>query len=143
MNLVLLAAPIAGRLHTALRIGLVGLACALATALPAAAAGPLASAAARAAAPEPGQRLFERALQLHREHRHAGAYGRLAQLADQGHPGAAHIAWVMAVHGQALYGSDFDATPEQLQHWREIAQAQPATSMAAPAATPVLAARRR
>ncbi len=85
--------------------------CVLCTAGPAAADGDVA---------ESAQERFECAMELYRTQRFAGAFGRLAQLADQGHAEAARIAWMMVRHGKALYGSEWEATPMQWQRWSEV-----------------------
>ena len=55
-----------------------------------------------------------------RERRYAAAYGRFVQLADAGHAPSAQIALVMYRNGTTLFGSMWDATPEQLQHWSDL-----------------------
>jgi hypothetical protein len=54
-------------------------------------------------------------------HRYAAAYGRFAQLADQGHVPSALIALMMVRHGQAVFGSEWSVTPEQLERWSAMA----------------------
>jgi hypothetical protein len=54
--------------------------------------------------------------------RYAEAYGRYADLADDGDPAAASIALAMVMHGPALFGSDWSATSGQLQRWSALAQ---------------------
>jgi hypothetical protein len=63
---------------------------------------------------------FTRALQFFRAGHHAAAYGRLARLADGGHVGAARLALVMATHSQALFGTEWSATPAQQQRWNAL-----------------------
>jgi hypothetical protein len=72
------------------------------------------------AQPEMGadtQRAFQVALQQYQAGRHAGAYGRFVQLADRGHVESARIAGTLYRHGMALHGSDWCASPSQLEYW--------------------------
>jgi len=64
------------------------------------------------------------ATQIYRAGRWAAAYGRLAALADRGHPGAARAALFMLRHGEELYGSAWSATGDQVDSWMFTA-AQP------------------
>ncbi|MCE9660071.1 MAG: hypothetical protein K8R60_16030 [Burkholderiales bacterium] len=65
---------------------------------------------------------FAEASQLFRAGRHAAAYGRFARLANEGNREAAGIALVMHRHGVALFGSNWDATTEELEQWSALAQ---------------------
>ena len=49
--------------------------------------------------------------------RHAEAYGRFVALADEGDFNAARIALVLHRYGPEVFGSDWDASPEQLAEW--------------------------
>jgi hypothetical protein len=51
----------------------------------------------------------------------ASAFAIYAALADEGHAGAARIAFLMWRHGARTYAMRFDARPEQLARWRELA----------------------
>jgi len=61
------------------------------------------------------------ALQAFHEQRYSAAYGRFAALADDGHAPSAVMALTMASQGAAVFGSDWSATPGQLQHWSALA----------------------
>jgi hypothetical protein len=61
-------------------------------------------------------------VRLFRSGRFAAAYGRFAQLADAGHAPSARIALVMVEQGPQLFGSDWDAWPQQLQDWADLAR---------------------
>ena len=47
------------------------------------------------------------------------AFERLALLADQGHPPAAKLVLLMLRYGNALYGVNFNARPEQVARWAQ------------------------
>lgn len=57
-----------------------------------------------------------------RARRYAEAYGRFAELADAGHAGAAAVALLMVAEGPMLFGSEWSATPGQLQRWHLLAE---------------------
>ena len=61
------------------------------------------------------------AVQALREQRYAFAYGRFAELADEGHAPSALIALAMVTQGSLTFGSDWSATPGQLQRWSALA----------------------
>lgn len=63
---------------------------------------------------------FGQALDMLKAGKHAGAYGRLMKLADAGHFPSARLAMVMAAHGQAIYGSDWYASPSQQANWNAL-----------------------
>jgi len=63
---------------------------------------------------------FERAVTDFAEHRYTTAYGRLAQLADQGHRDAAHLALHMYRYSGALYGAAWQASTEQQRAWSSL-----------------------
>jgi hypothetical protein len=63
---------------------------------------------------------FPQAVEAFRDGRRAAAYGRFARLADAGHVPSAQIALVMLRHGDALFGSDWSATPAQQQRWTAL-----------------------
>ncbi len=50
----------------------------------------------------------------------AGAYGRFIYLADHGNAEAARIARVMYGNGMALFGTDWYASPQQLNQWAAL-----------------------
>ena len=56
---------------------------------------------------------FVGAMQLYHDCHYSAAYGRLAQLADNGHTEAARIALLMVRLGLQLYRNDWWATPNQ------------------------------
>lgn len=58
------------------------------------------------------------AVQEFRAGRYASAYGRFARLADRGYAPAAVTALAMAGGGEALFGTAWDASPDQLSAWR-------------------------
>jgi hypothetical protein len=53
--------------------------------------------------------------------RYAQAYGRFAQLADEGHEPSALMALAMVCHGPSMFGSEWSATPGQLRRWSAMA----------------------
>lgn len=53
--------------------------------------------------------------------RYATAYGRFAQLADDGDASAAQMALAMVCQGPSLFGSEWSATPGQLRRWAAMA----------------------
>jgi len=61
------------------------------------------------------------AVQALREQRYAIAYGRFAELADEGHAPSALIALALVTQGSSTFGSDWSATPGQLQRWSALA----------------------
>ena len=66
------------------------------------------------------QNMYTSAVELFRQQRYSAAYGRFVRLADDGHIPSAQLALVMYHNGPTLFGSSWDATPEQLEHWREL-----------------------
>lgn len=52
---------------------------------------------------------------------YAAAYGRFAELADRGHAPSALMALTLVRHGGQIYGSEWSATPGQLQRWSTLA----------------------
>jgi hypothetical protein len=57
------------------------------------------------------------------------AYGRFVVLADLGHADAARIALFMHHFGPRLYGSAWDASEYQLEHWLQLASQHTANKM--------------
>lgn len=99
-------------MHPSLRAALCGLALA-AGALSAQTLQPVALNGAQPSA-------YQQAIDAFRGQRYAGAFARFARLADAGHVPSAQIALLMAQHGQALFGSDWAATPVQQQRWNAL-----------------------
>ncbi len=98
----------------------IGLACALAAA--ASHASPAATChLAAAAVPNAAQRAaFDDAAQLFAKRRFPAAYGRFVRLADAGHTPSAQLALLMHEQGLRLFGSNWDATGEQLARWNSL-----------------------
>jgi hypothetical protein len=53
--------------------------------------------------------------------RYAEAYGRFAELADEGHAPSAWMALMLVSNGPAQFGGDWSATPGQLRRWSALA----------------------
>jgi hypothetical protein len=68
------------------------------------------------------QAAFARAQESLQQKRYAEAFGRLAELADQGHVPSAHLALTLYDHGPVLLGQAWSATPSQQRHWFALAQ---------------------
>jgi len=84
------------------------------------------SAPSARSAPSVAERLHANALASFRQARFPEAYGRFIALADAGHAPAAELALWMYLHGPAVFGKDWDSTPEQLTAWATLAgQAAP------------------
>jgi hypothetical protein len=64
------------------------------------------------------------AVQAFMDHRYAVAYGRFAQLADEGDAASALMALTMVCQGRSVFGSDWSATPGQLRRWSAAALQQ-------------------
>lgn len=64
---------------------------------------------------------FDTALEAYRAGRFPTAYGELLRLAGEGHAEAARIVLLMHRFGVRLFGSDWDATPDQIQRWLALA----------------------
>ena len=69
--------------------------------------------------------LYADAVQLFRERRFPAAYGRFVRLADAGHVPSAQLALLMYTNGLELFGSDWDATPDQQMHWTDLTANRP------------------
>ena len=61
------------------------------------------------------------AVQALRTRDYAGAYGRFADLADEGHAASAQWALAMVSQGPAVFGSEWSATAGQLRRWSALA----------------------
>lgn len=73
---------------------------------------------ARAQALSTGQmETFRFAVQSLSNGRFAAAYGRLRKLADNGHLPSAQLALVLYRQGSLVFGSEWDATPWQIERW--------------------------
>lgn len=68
-----------------------------------------------------GERAFAEAVAQYRSGRFSAAYGQLTALANEGDVDAARIALFMHRYGATLYGSHWDASPEDLDDWRQLA----------------------
>jgi hypothetical protein len=67
------------------------------------------------------ERLHAQAVTSFRQARFPEAYGRFLSLADAGHVPAAELALWMHQHGPTVFGSHWDASPEQLTAWSTLA----------------------
>ena len=67
---------------------------------------------------------YAEAVRAFRAHDYAGAYGRFADLADEGHGPSAQWALAMASQGPTLFGSEWSATRGQLRRWIWLAAHQ-------------------
>lgn len=65
--------------------------------------------------------LEQRAYEAFLARRHAEAYGRFAELADEGHAPAAWMALMLVSNGPTLFGGAWSATPGQLRRWTALA----------------------
>ena len=61
------------------------------------------------------------AVQALREQHYAIAYGRFAELADEGHAPSALMALALVSQGPSTFGSEWSATRGQLQRWSALA----------------------
>ena len=73
---------------------------------------------------------FAEASALYRAGRHAAAYARFVTLANEGDMQAARVALVMHRFGAPLFGSDWDATTEELEDWSRLARLAEARDLA-------------
>jgi len=71
------------------------------------------------AAPEDDS--FATAMQNYDDCHYTVAFQSLAALADGGHAGAARIAFLMVRFGPQLYGSQWSASPNQIDKWARMA----------------------
>lgn len=65
-------------------------------------------------------RIFSYAIELYREGRWSGAYGRFARLADAGDVQAARLALHMLREGATLYGTPWGASQPQIDLWTRL-----------------------
>jgi hypothetical protein len=68
------------------------------------------------------QAAYAQARQSLQDKRYADAFGRLAELADQGHVASAQLALALYEHGPVLLGQSWSATPGQRRRWSAIDQ---------------------
>ncbi|MDP2008402.1 MAG: hypothetical protein Q8K45_22230 [Rubrivivax sp.] len=73
-------------------------------------------------APRLGEQQHAQAIASFRQARFSEAYGRTVALADAGHAPSAELALWMYQNGPALFGKDWDTTPEQLAAWAVLAR---------------------
>lgn len=64
---------------------------------------------------------FEAAVRAFKSGRHADAYGRFVELANDGDTDAARVSLFMVRYGPLLYGSHWDATADEERYWARIA----------------------
>lgn len=69
------------------------------------------------------ERVHNRAIVLFRGGRFPEAYGRFVDLANAGHPASAEYALWMCARGPALFGSEWDCSPQEVTAWAKIAGA--------------------
>ena len=77
--------------------------------------------AARHAEAPPASVLEQRAIDSFLARRYAEAYGRFAELADEGHAPSAWMALMLVSNGPAQFGGEWSATPGQLRRWNALA----------------------
>lgn len=77
--------------------------------------------AARHAEAPAAPTLEQRANEAFLARRYAEAYGRFAELADEGHAPSAWMALLMVSNGPALFGGEWSATAGQLRRWSALA----------------------
>ncbi|MGZ8407108.1 MAG: hypothetical protein ACXWVJ_03675 [Caulobacteraceae bacterium] len=73
------------------------------------------------AAPDPA---YAEAMQEYRAGRWSSAFGRFITLANDGNVEAARIALFMQQHGALLYGSDWEASDEDIELWSRMTGAR-------------------
>jgi len=72
------------------------------------------------ARPSAAELAHARALDSFRRARFPEAYGRFVQLANLGHAPSARVALWMCEQGPALFGSDWDCTPDEVADWSAL-----------------------
>ena len=77
------------------------------------------TACAAGSAEERASEAFISAARLYEDCHWEFAFDRLAVLADQGHAPAAKLALLMLRYGSSLYGTSFNAKPEQVARWAQ------------------------
>lgn len=96
----------------------------------------------RARAPLAALSSFAEAATSMRIGRHAEAYGRFVALAEQGDVDAARMALLMYRFGPTVFGSVWDASPEQIQRWTLMSKKAEDRDLAHVRSTPAQAADR-
>lgn len=66
------------------------------------------------------ERLHAEAVASFKRGRYPEAYGRFIRLADSGHAPSAAVAQFMYTQGPALFGRDWDISPDQLAAWSSL-----------------------
>lgn len=84
-------------------------------------AGATRSPAGRHAEAPPASVLEHRANEAFLARRYAEAYGRFAELADEGHAPSAWMALMLVSNGPTQFGGEWSATPGQLRRWNALA----------------------
>ena len=79
---------------------------------------------------------FNYAVEQYQRGRWSDAYGRFIALANDGDRDAARIALFMLRYGPRLYGSHWDASPDDVEEWEALANQGPKTFRATPVFTP-------
>lgn len=79
---------------------------------------------------------FNEAVGQYQRGQWADAYGRFIALANDGDRDAARIALFMYRYGPRLYGSHWDASPDDVEVWEQLGTQSPKTFRAAPVFKP-------
>ena len=79
---------------------------------------------------------FSEAVEQYQRGHWADTYGRFIELANDGDRDAARIALFMYRYGPRLYGSYWDASPDELDVWERLGTQGPKTFRAAPVFKP-------
>lgn len=87
--------------------------------------------AATSATAAPDDDQFVVAMQIYNDCHYPIAYARLSGLADSGHAEAARIALLMVRYGPQLYGSEWSASPRQIDNWIRLASIEQSYFVAA------------
>ena len=64
---------------------------------------------------------FEAAVASFKSRQYANAYGQFVELANRGDADAARFSLFLLKYGPMLYGSHWDATPDEQSHWARLA----------------------
>ena len=79
---------------------------------------------------------FNEAVEQYQRGRWADAYGRFIALANDGDRDAARIALFTLRYGPRLYGSHWDASPNDVEEWEKLVTQGPKTFRATPVFKP-------
>ena len=79
---------------------------------------------------------FTQAVEQYQRGRWSDAYGRFIELANDGDRDAARIALFMYRYGPRLYGSHWDASPDNVEAWELLVNQSPKTFRAEPVFKP-------